>query len=81
MDAPCSGRPPSMVRPSGRSSAARPHARQAVDEGRDPVALLDAQLAGAGERRATLRVGGGHGQGRDLVDQRGHALGRDGEAA
>ena len=50
---------------------------EALGQGRDAVALLDAQLARAGDREGPSRAGGGHGEGRHLVDQGGHELGVD----
>ena len=47
--APRSGRPPSMTRPSGVLLDRGAHAPQALGEGGDAVALLDAQLGRAGD--------------------------------
>src|SRR6185436_16260576 len=57
------------------------HASEALDQRRDAIALLDAQLARAADAERSLGHRAGHGEDGDLVDERGHALGRDGDSA
>jgi hypothetical protein len=54
---------------------------QVADDDGDPVALLDAQLLGAGDARLALRVGGETRDEGQLVDQRRNRLATDRDAA
>ena len=51
------------------------HAAEAIRHGGDPVALLDAELAGAVDGRDARGLGRQHEQDRDLVDRRRHVGG------
>ena len=61
------------VRPLVGRQAERPHA---IDQRRDSIAFLDAQLGGAADRDLAA-VRGERRDGRQLVDEPGHLLGRD----
>ena len=63
--------------PPGFSVTATPQARSSCGDGRDPIALLHAQLFGAFDGRSPLGRRGGHREHGQLVDARRNLFGGD----